>query len=157
MGEKAKAMGIKLYAHNHAGEFGFTSDNPTRRVYDLLWDEFNPETVFFQMDIYWAHVGRHLYPGFQPIDYIKRDPRRFPLVHLKDGKLNPNNPNGYDIIEFGAGDIDYTSFLSQLRDRGQRYGLYEQDNASSSAVAPNPLNSLANADRSYDRIAALRG
>lgn len=156
MGEKAKAAGIKLYAHNHAGEFAITSDT-NERIYDLLWREFNPETVFFQMDIYWAHVGRHLYPGFEPIDYITRDPRRFPLVHLKDGKLNPNNPNGYDIIEFGAGDIDYTSFLSQLRDRGQRYGMYEQDNAGSTAAGGNPINSLGNADRSYDRIAALRG
>ncbi len=156
MGEKAKAAGLKLYAHNHAGEFNFTSDT-NQRIYDLLWDEFDPELAFFQMDIYWAHVGRHLYPGFEPIDYIKRAPRRFPLVHLKDGKLNPNNPNGYDIIEFGAGDIDYTQFLSQLRDRGQRYGMYEQDNAATAAEGGNPLNSLANAARSYENIVSLRG
>ncbi|MFG6402875.1 sugar phosphate isomerase/epimerase family protein [Microbacterium sp. P04] len=154
MGAKAKAEGIKLYAHNHAQEWNFTTDT-NERVYDLLWDGFDRESVFFQMDIYWAHVGKHLYPGFEPIDYIKRDPRRFPLVHLKDGKLNPNSANGYDIIEFGAGDINYTAFLSELRDRGQRFGIYEQDNAST--VPINPGNSLANADRSYDAIAALRG
>ncbi|MDQ1135600.1 sugar phosphate isomerase/epimerase [Microbacterium sp. SORGH_AS 1204] len=154
MGEKAKAAGIKLYAHNHAGEFAITSDTQ-ERIYDLLWDEFDRELVFFEMDVYWAHVGKHLYPGFEPIDYIKRDPRRFPILHLKDGKLNPNVANGYEIVEFGAGNIDYTAFLSQLRDRGQRYGMYEQDNAST--VPINPGNSLANADRSYDNIAALRG
>lgn len=157
MGEKAKAAGLKLYAHNHAGEFAYTTDDPSRRVYDLLWDEFDPELVFFQMDIYWAHVGQYRTPGTLPIEYIKRDPRRFPLVHLKDGKLNPANANGYDIIEFGAGDIDYQAFLSQLRDRGQRFGMYEQDNASTVAEPGNPLNSLGNADRSYDAIAALRG
>ncbi|GAA2080110.1 sugar phosphate isomerase/epimerase family protein [Microbacterium hatanonis] len=155
MGEKAKAQGIKLYIHNHQGEFAITSDTQ-ERIYDLLWDEFNPETVFFEMDIYWAHVGKHLFPGFEPIDYIKRAPRRFPLVHLKDGKLNPASSNGYDIVEFGAGNIDYTAFLSQLSDRGQRYGLFEQDNASTVPVNPGG-NSLANADRSYDAIAALRG
>ncbi len=157
MGEKATAAGLKLYAHNHAGEFGFTSDDPQRRVYDLLWDEFDADLVYFQMDVYWAYVGRYRFPGFEPIDYVKADPRRFPLLHLKDGKLNPENANGYDIIEFGAGDIPYTAFLSQLRDRGQRYGLYEQDNAGSTAVPPNPVNSVGNAARSYPRIAGLRG
>lgn len=156
MGAKAKASGIKLYAHNHAQEFGFTTDTG-ERVYDLLWNGFDRESVFFEMDVYWAHVGKHLYPGFEPIDYVKRDPRRFPILHLKDGKLNPDNPNGYDIIEFGAGNIDYTAFLSQLRDRGQRYGMFEQDNAATSAVGGNALDSLGNADRSYDNIASLRG
>jgi sugar phosphate isomerase/epimerase len=157
MGEKAKAAGLKLYAHNHDGEFRFTSDDPSRRVYDLLWDEFDPSLVFFEMDVYWAHVGQHKYPGFEPIEYIKRDPRRFPMLHLKDGKANPSSANGYDIIEFGAGSIDYQSFLSQLRTRGQHFGLYEQDNASSVAEPPNPLNSLGNARRSYTSIYGLRG
>ncbi|MFD4421941.1 sugar phosphate isomerase/epimerase family protein [Agromyces sp. NPDC058484] len=151
MGEKAKAAGLKLYAHNHAGEFGFTSDDPSKRVYDLLWDEFDPDLVYFQMDVYWAYVGKHRSPGFEPIDYITRDPRRFPLLHLKDGKINPASANGYDIVEFGAGDIPFQQFLSQLRDRGQRYGMYEQDNASASG------NSLGNAARSYENIASLRG
>ncbi|MBD8000526.1 TIM barrel protein [Oerskovia sp. Sa2CUA8] len=157
MGEKAKAAGLKLYAHNHDGEFRFTSDDPSRRVYDLLWDEFDPSLVFFEMDVYWAHVGQYKYPGFEPIEYIKRDPRRFPMLHLKDGKANPSSANGYDIIEFGAGSIDYQSFLSQLRTRGQHFGLYEQDNASSVAEPPNPLNSLGNARRSYTSIYGLRG
>lgn len=156
MGEKANALGIKLYAHNHNGEFSFASDNPTLRIYDLLWDNLDPTKVYFEMDVYWAHVGAHQYPGFKPIDYVKRDPRRFPLLHLKDGKTN-TAATGYDIIEFGAGNINYQEFLSATRDRGQRAGIWEQDNASSTAVPPNALNSLGNADRSYDAIASLRG
>ena len=157
MGEKATAAGLKLYAHNHDGEFRFTSDDPSRRVYDLLWDEFDPNHVYFEMDVFWAHVGQYKYPGFSPIDYIKRDPRRFPMLHLKDGKSNPGSANGYDIIEFGAGSINYQEFLSQLRTRGQHVGVYEQDNASTVAEAPNPLNSLGNARRSYTSIYGLRG
>jgi len=156
MGEKAKAMGIKLYSHNHNGEFSFASDDPSLRIYDLLWDNLDADKVYFEMDVYWAHVGAHQYPGFKPIDYVKRDPRRFPLLHLKDGKTN-TGATGYDIIEFGAGNINYTEFLSATRDRGQRFGLWEQDNASSTAVPPNPLNSLGNAERSYNAISSLRG
>jgi sugar phosphate isomerase/epimerase len=157
MGEKAKAAGLKLYIHNHSPEFGYTSDDPNQRVYDLLWDNFDPELVFFEMDVYWAYVGRHLFPGFEPLDYVKRDPRRFPILHLKDGKANEASSNGYDIIEFGAGDIPYEAFLSQLRDRGQRFGMYEQDNAATVAEPGNPLDSLGNARRSYGEISSLRG
>ncbi|MEE6281533.1 sugar phosphate isomerase/epimerase family protein [Georgenia sp. MJ170] len=157
MGEKARARGIKIYSHNHAGEFGYLSDAPDTRLYDFFLENTNPDWVFLQMDVYWAHVGAHQYPGFRPIDYLKADPRRFPLLHLKDGKINPNSGNGYDIIEFGAGDIDFQEFLSATRDRGQRIGLWEQDNAANSAVPPHEPNSLGNAARSYEAIAALRG
>jgi sugar phosphate isomerase/epimerase len=156
MGEKAKAAGIKLYMHNHAGEFNFTTDT-NQRIYDLMWENVQRDLAYFQMDVYWAHVGAYLYPGFKPIDYIKRDPRRFPFLHLKDGKLNPASSNGYDIIEFGEGNINYAEFLGALRDKGQRYTSWEQDNAGSTAVAPNPVNSFGNAERSYQKIAALRG
>ncbi|MGI6879702.1 sugar phosphate isomerase/epimerase family protein [Microbacterium sp. gxy059] len=158
MGQKAKAAGLTLYIHNHAGEFAYASDDPKTRIYDVLWNELDPSLVVFELDVYWAYVGQHLHGGFEPIDYVTADPRRFPMLHLKDGRLNPDSDNGLDIIEFGAGDIPYQSFLAQLkRDRGQRFGLYEQDNASNVAEPPHPANSLGNARRSYAQIAALRG
>src|SRR5690606_10774863 len=68
MGEKARDAGLVLYIHNHSGEFQFTSDDPDTRVYDLLWEELKGTNVTFELDVYWAYVGQHLYPGFQPID-----------------------------------------------------------------------------------------
>ncbi|PJJ65436.1 sugar phosphate isomerase/epimerase family protein [Compostimonas suwonensis] len=156
-GEQASAAGLKLYQHNHQGEFRFATDDPSQRLYDIFLDNTDPKHVYLEMDVYWAYVGQYLYPGFEPIDYVTAHPRRYPLLHLKDGKTNTAATNGYDIIEFGAGNLPYQSFLSQLRDRGQRFGIYEQDNAGSSAVPPNPVNSLGNARRSYESIAALRG
>lgn len=157
MGEKAAARGIKLYSHNHAGEFGYLSDAPDTRRYDFFLENTNPEWVYLEMDVFWAYVGQHLYPGFDPIDYVRADPRRFPLLHLKDGKLNPNTNNGYNYVEFGAGDIDFQSFLSATRDRGQRHGMWEQDDASTNPRPGFERDSLGNAARSYDAIAALRG
>ncbi|WP_251840594.1 sugar phosphate isomerase/epimerase family protein [Oceanitalea stevensii] len=157
MGEKAKARGIKLYAHNHAGEFGFLSDAPDTRRYDFFMDNTNPDWVYLQMDVFWAHVGAHQYPGFRPIDYINANPRRFPLLHLKDGKVNPEVGNGYNYVEFGVGDINFQEFLSATRDRGQRFGLWEQDDASTNPAPGYERDSLGNAARSYEAIAALRG
>ncbi|MEP7764333.1 sugar phosphate isomerase/epimerase [Sanguibacter sp. 25GB23B1] len=156
-GAQASAAGLKLYQHNHQGEFAFASDQPEVRLYDVFLENTDPQHVFLEMDVYWAYVGKHLFPGFEPIDYVTANPRRYPLLHLKDGKTNEANPNGYDIIEHGAGDIPYQAFLSNLRDRGQRYGIWEQDNAGSTAVPPNPVDSFGNARRSYTSIYGLRG
>lgn len=155
-GQQVTAAGMKLYQHNHDGEFGFATDQPEVRLYDVFLDNTDPQDVYLEMDVYWAYVGKHRYPGFEPIDYVTQNPRRYPLLHLKDGKTN-TAASGYDIIEFGAGDIPYQQFLSVLRDRGQRFGIYEQDNASSTAVPPNPIGSLGNARRSYTSIYGLRG
>lgn len=163
MGEKAVAAGLgPIYAHNHTGEFAFLNDDPTRRVYDLLWDEYDPRYAAFQMDIYWAYAAawQHRSTNLDPLEYIRRDPRRFQRFHLKDGKLNPNSNNGYDIVAFGEGDIPYQEFLSTLRDRGQRAGIYEQDNAGSWSGSTAPTNgekAIAAAAYSYDNVAALRG
>lgn len=156
-GAQASAAGLKLYQHNHQGEFAFASDQPEVRLYDVFLENTDPQHVYLEMDVYWAYVGKHLFPGFEPIDYVTANPRRYPLLHLKDGNANEANPNGFDIIEFGAGDIPYQAFLSNLRDRGQRYGIWEQDNAGSTAVPPNPVDSLGNARRSYTSIYGLRG
>lgn len=156
-GQQVSAAGMKLYQHNHAGEFAFAQDDPSKRLYDLFYDNTDPRHVYLEMDVYWAYVGRKLYPGFEPIDYVTRNPRRYPILHLKDGRTNNATTHGFDIVEFGAGDLPYQAFLSQLRDRGQRYGVWEQDTAPTLAEAPNPVNSLGNAARSYDAIEALRG
>ena len=156
-GAIAKARGMKIYQHNHDSEFAFASDQPSVRRYDVFLQNTDPELVFLEMDVYWAYVGRFKYPGFQPIQYILDNPRRYPLLHLKDGKANASSGNGYDIIEFGAGDIPYQDFLSQLPDRGSRLGVVEQDNAGSTAAGGNPVNSLGNAERSFDRMIGLRG
>ncbi|AZZ50589.1 sugar phosphate isomerase/epimerase [Rathayibacter rathayi] len=156
-GQQVSAAGMKLYQHNHAGEFAFASDDPATRLYDLFYDNTDPRQVYLEMDVYWAYVGKKLYPGFEPLDYITRNPRRYPILHLKDGKTNNANTNGYDIVEFGAGNLPYQAFLSELRDRGQRFGVWEQDTAPTLATPPSTGNSLEAASRSYSAIAALRG
>lgn len=156
-GAQAKAAGLKLYQHNHAGEFAFATDQPNVRLYDVFFENTDPDTVFLEMDVYWAFVGQHLYPGFEPIDYVRNNPHRFPLLHLKDGARNAANPNGFDIIEFDAGDLPYREFLRATKARGTRYGIWEQDNAATTAVPPNPLDSFGNARRSYTAMHGLRG
>ena len=135
---------------------GFATDDPDVRLYDVFYDNTDPRKVFLEMDVYWAFVGQHRYPGFEPVDYVKRNPHRYPLLHLKDGDANPANTGGYDIVEFGAGDLPYTEFLSALAGSGRRHGIWEQDNAATVAAPGFPVDSFGNAERSYVEIRSLR-
>ncbi|CAM3479686.1 sugar phosphate isomerase/epimerase family protein [Isoptericola cucumis] len=155
-GEAAAARGLKFYQHNHQHEFAFANDDPAVRLYDVFLQNTDPQTVFLEMDVFWAFVGRHLYPGFDPVEYVLAQRSRYPLFHLKDGRVNPGSGNGYGIVEFGVGDIDYQSFLGALAGSGRQHGIWEQDNAASVAEPPHPVDSLGNAGRSADAILSLR-
>lgn len=157
-GAAAAERGITFYQHNHAGEFGFASDDPDQRLYDIFLECTDPAAVSLQMDIYWAYAGQHRFGGFEPADYVIDNPDRFPLFHVKDGARNPDNPDGYDMIEFGAGDIDFRSFFRRLHTHGVRSyrPQWEQDNAHETAVPPHPIDPLGNAERSYDAMRELR-
>lgn len=155
-GEAARARGLKFYQHNHDGEFAFATDQPEVRLYDVFLQNTDPDSVFFEMDVYWAFVGKHRYPGFEPVDYVLANRSRYPLFHLKDGRA-AETAAGYSIVEFGAGDIDFQSFLGALAGSGRQHGIWEQDNAASVAEPPNGVDSFGNAERSHDAIAALRG
>jgi sugar phosphate isomerase/epimerase len=155
-GAAASARGLKFYQHNHDGEFSFATDDPSVRLYDVFYDNTDPSTVYLEMDVFWAFVGQHRYPGFEPVDYIKRNPHRYPLLHLKDGEVNPENSAGYDMVEFGIGDLPYKEFLSALAGGGQRHGIWEQDNAAQVPAPGFPADSFGNAERSYLEVRALR-
>lgn len=155
-GEAAAARGLKFYQHNHDGEFSFATDDPDVRLYDVFYDNTDPRKVFLEMDVYWAFVGQHRYPGFEPVDYVKRNPHRYPLLHLKDGEVNPESERGYDIVEFGVGDLPYREFLSALGGPGRRHGIWEQDNAGTTPAPGFPVDSFGNAQRSYVEIRSLR-
>lgn len=148
-GAAASARGIKFYWHNHQTEFGFTVDEPTTRIYDILLDETDPALVFMEMDIYWAYVGQYLYgrapfPAFEPLDYVTANQARYPLFHVKEGKRNQASPNGYDMEDVGQGHIDFESFFCALADRNSHWYLWERDNANI-----HPFGSMASAERSW--------
>ncbi|GAA2453591.1 sugar phosphate isomerase/epimerase [Actinomadura vinacea] len=178
LGTIAKAAGgTKLYTHNHDAAYDFLLDSgppdaqgrPTRssgiRRLEYFLTITDPRYVFLEMDIFWAHVAQHKFKTFtapdgsvqtdvfDPIAVVKPQERRFPLFHAKDGKINAGSANGYDMVPFGTGDIDYTAFFRALKS-GHHYPMYEQDNAPGGTA--NPGQSLEFADLSYDNMSALR-
>lgn len=155
VGADAAAHGLTLYQHNHYGEWAFAKDRPSVRLYDVFLNGTDPRFVALEMDIYWAFVGQYRYGGFEPADYVKAHPHRYPLFHVKDGDANAANPNGYDIVEFGAGDLPYRRFFEAVGRNGTRLDIWEQDTAPDTPADRG--GSLGAADRSYRAMVNLRG
>ncbi|MFI7573899.1 sugar phosphate isomerase/epimerase family protein [Micromonospora sp. NPDC049497] len=178
-GEMAAARGLKLYTHNHDAAYNFLLDSgpldalgrPTRssgvRKLEYFIGLTNPEWVWFEMDIFWAHVARHRWHTyvdpdgvpqtdvFDPLATVAAQPIRFPLFHAKDGAFNPATTNGYDMVPLGQGDIDYGGFFANMGAKGYHNPMWEQDNAPGGAADPG--RSLRYAEVSFQHMSGLRG
>jgi len=158
-GAAAKARGMKFYQHNHSEEFSFATDNPKVRLYDVLLAETDPDLVFLEMDIFWAYSGQFRFSRrpdgspapFEPLDYVLRQPHRYPLFHVKDGVSDPADTYGYRMTDVGDGDIDYQRFISAVtRLRGERLAHHWQ------AEHDQPTESFTFARRSSAYLHSLR-
>ncbi|MFF8653401.1 sugar phosphate isomerase/epimerase family protein [Streptomyces huasconensis] len=159
-GEAARKRGMKFYQHNHAEEFSFATDKPGVRLYDVLLAETDPDHVFLEMDIYWAYCAQFRFgkrpdgtpAPFDPVDYVLKQPHRYPLFHVKDGVRDETTRDGYRMSDVGDGDIDYKRFLSKVTARthqGRRYHHWQTEH-------DNPVESYAFARKSSEHLHSLR-
>ncbi|MFE9819164.1 sugar phosphate isomerase/epimerase family protein [Streptomyces sp. NPDC005773] len=177
LGQIAHRAGIKLYTHNHDAAYGFLLDGgpldaqgrPTRssgiRKLEYFLKVTDPKTVWLEMDVYWAHVAQykfHTYTAldgsvqeniFDPAAVVRSHNKRYPLFHAKDGIINTANGQGYDMVPFGTGVIDYRTFFRRVGQAQYRNPMVEQDTAPSSTDL---AQSLKQARISYEGMAALR-
>lgn len=179
LGTIANEAGIKLYTHNHHEAYSFLLDSgplddqgrPTRssgiRRLEYFFGITDPKVVWLEMDIYWAHVAKYRYTTytapdgstqtdiFDPLATVQPRTKRFPLFHAKDGTSNPAEADGYDMVPFGEGDIDYQNFFANMGARAYHNPMYEQDNAPGDA--DHPGQSLEYSAETYAAMARLRG
>ena len=91
IGEKCNAAGLRFGYHNHNFEF---IEIEGQTMYDYMLNNTDPSKVFFQMDVYWTVRG-----GKSPVEYFKKYPGRFELLHIKDEKeLGQSGMVGFDAI-----------------------------------------------------------
>ena len=176
-GEKCVKAGLKgFYIHMHGPEYTRVADSPTEHVIDVLLANTDPRYVFWEMDIYWAYFFQgYLDAGgalADPLQWVLKNPKRFPLFHVKDGKqavkqdvggqrlqlandpLSSTFPLQEGICDVGQGDVNFKHFfheLSKVSDLRNHYYLWERDTASG-----HPHGSLCSARASYEMIARNR-
>lgn len=116
LGELCKKGKIKFGYHNHDFEFV----NTDRGIgFDLLIENTDPKLVLFEADVYWMKKA-----GFDALDYFRKYPGRFELLHLKDMAASTARED----IEIGNGIIDFKPFFTSAKQSGMKYFFIEQDN-----------------------------
>jgi len=101
IGDEANKRGLKFGYHNHHIEFVPIAG--TDQLYeDFLIANTDPDKVFFQMDVYWVTQG-----GQDPVTYLKKYPKRFKVLHIKD-----------DYVVGESGKINYEPIFKQFYKNG---------------------------------------
>ena len=91
IGQKCAEAGMKYGYHNHSGEFKKVEDQV---MIDYMIQNTDPKNVFFEMDVYWTVMGKA-----SPVEYFKKYPGRFKLLHIKDHKeIGQSGMVGFDAI-----------------------------------------------------------
>ena len=91
VGRKCAEAGIRYGYHNHAYEFEKVGDEV---MFDYMLRNTDPAYVFFQMDVYWAVIGKA-----SPVAYFKAYPGRFRMLHIKDEtEIGQSGMVGFDAI-----------------------------------------------------------
>ena len=141
-----------------------------KRLMEYYLEITDPKLCGIELDIYWAHVAQHQHRWyfdhsgnrveqiFDPLALVASQTKRFPLYHAKDGDRNADAPgvgNGYSIVPFGAGDIDFATFFRGQGAKGWHNPNYEQDSAPGGAGDPG--KSLRDSRFSAANLTDLRG
>jgi sugar phosphate isomerase/epimerase len=112
-GAAARSAGLRFAYHNHA--FELTPVEGARPL-DLLLGRTDPALVDFELDLFWCVQG-----GADPLDYFRRFPGRFPMVHVKDRTADGR------MADVGAGTLDFRTWFGQHRTAGIRHYFVEHD------------------------------
>ena len=147
IGAAAKRAGLQYVYHNHDFEF---ADHGGAVGYDVLLRECDPGLVKFEIDCGWM-----IFAGRNPIDYFKKYPDRFPMIHVKD--FLPAQGKGADAgstasmqgAELGRGVVDYKPIFAAAQKAGLKHYFVEQEGPFSR------MNQLQAARVDYDYLHAM--
>ncbi|MRI00150.1 TIM barrel protein [Kriegella sp. EG-1] len=127
--------GVTLAYHPHGYEFRPFKD-------ELLIDHLIKNSTYFdfEMDVYWfAH------PGQDPIEWLRKYPKEFKLMHLKDCKKGtPGNQNGSADVEtnvvLGTGQIDIAGIVAEAKKMNIDFMFVEDESSRVKEQAPKSVD-----------------
>lgn len=131
-GKKLRENGLEFCFHNHGPEFVPGGDFFKETLFDYLVQKTNPKYVSFEMDVLWVLV-----PGYDPIEYLKKYPKRFRLMHLKD-----RPKAGGENVALGTGQIDMKMLLTAAAKTAVKYYYIEDESKGVKQQVPKSLEHL---------------
>jgi sugar phosphate isomerase/epimerase len=137
IGPKVKAAGLGFLYHNHNFEFTpFADGSETLSPYELLLTLTDPESVGFELDVFWAEVA-----GQTGHRLIREYPNRFPSLHIKD------MDDAREDAPVGTGKLSWQPVLEAGEQvGGSRWLVVEQDN---------PKDPMADIATSFTNLSAI--
>lgn len=144
IGAAAASHGLRFAYHNHGN--GLKELNGKIPL-ELILESTDPQTVFFQMDLFWTVAG-----GIDPVAFLKKYPGRYRLLHIKDMSKDVRfSGDGGDMQQWlelfpyltdaGSGVMDLKAILAQAQQSGVEHYFVERD------LAPDAKQALENAYR----------
>jgi len=133
--------GVTLTYHPHGYEFRPYND-------ELLIDHLikSSKHFDFEMDVYWfAH------PGEDPVEWLRKYPEEFKLMHLKDcQKGTEGNQNGTSDVEtnviLGTGQINIAAIVAEAKKINIEYLFIEDESSKVLMQTPESLSFLKSLD-----------
>lgn len=140
-GRAARERDLRFYYHNHGYEFEPAADGTV--PLDVLMQETDPESVFFEMDVFWT-----AHPGADPAAILRKYPNRWRLMHIKDmaqgtpvGDYSGGAPAEAQVA-VGTGQIDYSAILAAAEEVGVEKYYVEDETTDPQANIPLTLQYL---------------
>ncbi len=122
-GSETQKAGIQFGYHNHNFEFKTFGGVV---AFDELLRLTDPQLVKIELDCFWM-----TWAGRNPVEYMKRDPSRYPILHIKDRKPGFGLSTDVDdkpgpFTEVGHGIIDWKPIFAAAS-AGVKHYFVEQD------------------------------
>lgn len=132
-GKLLKENGITLCYHAHGYEFGAYAEGT---LFDYMAQNMNAAYANFEMDVFWVK-----HPGQDPVALLKKYPKRFPLMHLKDRQPGTEgNQKGEADVEtnvvLGSGDVGITAIMKAAKKAGVKHYFIEDESSRSVEQVP---------------------
>lgn len=131
--------GIKLCYHPHGYEFR-PYQNGTH--FDYMVKKTDPRYVNYEMDVFWVK-----HPGQDPVALLKKYPKRFLMLHLKDrehgtkGNQEGRAPDETNVV-LGKGDVGIEAIMKQAKKIGVKYYFIEDESPKAVEQIPESLKFL---------------
>ena len=126
MGEQAKKAGLQFGYHNHNFEFKPLAGGEIG--YDIVLQATDPSLVKFELDCGWMAAAGH-----DPATYLRKYPKRYRLLHIKDFQPTASPSVGLDPssrptpAELGRGHVDYKPIFAAAQKADVELYYVEQE------------------------------
>jgi sugar phosphate isomerase/epimerase len=105
--ENVAKAGLTFGVHNHWWEYEKLADGTP--AYKVMLQHADPR-VFFELDVYWIQTG-----GCNPAEVVAEFGKRAPLLHIKDGPCQQNQP----MTPVGEGQVDIPAVVKAAKNNAE--------------------------------------